>query len=210
MRLPTILQRSSADLVSRMLGSASTLSFWVQSIPNFLTGLRVVLTPAIVWLMFWDGSFSNQLAAILFGVAAISDLLDGFFARRHHSGTQLGIFFDLVGDKVLTAAVLIAAVELNWIPTWLVLGFVGRELFVMGMRSYAGAQGVTISAGHLGKMKMMWTYIALDALIWDRAPLIWVFVLFAFVLTIVSGLHYLVSISKILSDRPAPDVPDPI
>ncbi|HCU73714.1 MAG: CDP-diacylglycerol--glycerol-3-phosphate 3-phosphatidyltransferase [Chloroflexi bacterium] len=183
---------------------------WMQSLPNLLTGLRVVLTPVIVCLMLWDGVFSNQLAAIFFGVAAISDVLDGFFARRHGSGTQLGIFFDLVGDKLLVAAVLIAAVELRWIPGWVVVGFVGREMFVMGMRSYAGAQGVTVSAGHLGKMKMMWQYIAIGGLLWDRAPMIWVLVLFAFVLTIVSGIHYLITISRELQTRPAPDVPDPI
>lgn len=183
---------------------------WVQSLPNLLTGLRVVLTPVIVCLMLWDGVFSNQLAAIFFGVAAISDVLDGFFARRHGSGSQLGIFFDLVGDKLLVAAVLIAAVELGWIPSWVVLGFVGREIFVMGMRSYAGAQGVTVSAGHLGKMKMMWQYIAIGGLLFDRAPMIWVLVLFAFVLTLVSGIHYLVTISRELHTRPAPDVPDPI
>ena len=183
---------------------------WVQSLPNLLTGLRVVLTPVIVCLMLWDGVFSNQLAAIFFGVAAISDVLDGFFARRHGSGSQLGIFFDLVGDKLLVAAVLIAAVELGWIPSWVVLGFVGREIFVMGMRSYAGAQGVTVSAGHLGKMKMMWQYIAIGGLLFDRAPMIWVLVLFAFVLTLVSGIHYLVTISRELPTRPAPDVPDPI
>jgi len=183
---------------------------WMQSLPNLLTGLRVVLTPVIVCLMLWDGVFSNQLAAIFFGVAAISDVLDGFFARRHGSGTQLGIFFDLVGDKLLVAAVLIAAVELGWIPGWVVVGFVGREMFVMGMRSYAGAQGVTVSAGHLGKMKMMWQYIAIGGLLWDRAPMIWVLVLFAFVLTIVSGIHYLITISRELQTRPAPDVPDPI
>ncbi len=183
---------------------------WMQSLPNLLTGLRVVLTPVIVCLMLWDGVFSNQLAAIFFGVAAISDVLDGFFARRHGSGTQLGIFFDLVGDKLLVAAVLIAAVELGWIPGWVVVGFVGREMFVMGMRSYAGAQGVTVSAGHLGKMKMMWQYIAIGGLLWDRAPMVWVLVLFAFVLTIVSGIHYLITISRELQTRPAPDVPDPI
>ena len=108
------------------------------------------------------------------------------------------------------AAVLIAAVELGWIPSWVVLGFVGREIFVMGMRSYAGAQGVTVSAGHLGKMKMMWQYIAIGGLLFDRAPMIWVLVLFAFVLTLVSGIHYLVTISRELHTRPAPDVPDPI
>ena len=99
--------------------------------------------------------------------------LDGLIARRYGSGSQLGIFFDLVGDKLVVAALVITMVELGWIPGWIAVGFIGREIFVMGMRAYAGAQGVTVSAGQLGKMKMMWQYIGLAALIWDRVPLTW-------------------------------------
>lgn len=183
---------------------------WARWLPNLLTAVRVVVTPAIIGLLLWDGDGSNQAAAILFIVAGTSDVLDGFFARRYQTGSQLGIFFDLVGDKLLISAVLIVAVDLKWVPVWLAFGFIGRELFVMGMRSYAGSQRVTVAAGHLGKMKMMWQYIALNALIWDRVPLTWTLVMFAFILTIASGVHYVVNISRVLRNRPAPDVPEPI
>ena len=175
-----------------------------------LTGFRVAAIPVIIWLLLWDGQASNQAAVCLFVVAGITDVLDGFFARRYGSGSQLGIFFDLVGDKLVVAALLITMVELAWIPGWIAFVFIARELFVMGLRAYAGAQGVTVSAGQLGKMKMMWQYIGLGALIWDRVPLTWALMLFALAMTLVSALHYIFSVSRELRGRPAPDVPDPV
>lgn len=183
---------------------------WVARLPNMLTGFRVAAIPVIIWLLLWDGQASNQAAACLFIVAGITDVFDGLIARRYGSGSQLGIFFDLVGDKLVVAALVITMVELGWIPGWIAFGFIARELFVMGMRAYAGAQGVTVSAGQLGKMKMMWQYIGLAALIWDRVPLTWALVMFALVMTVASGLYYLVSVSRELRGRPAPDVPDPL
>ena len=78
------------------------------------------------------------------------------------------------------------------------------------LRSVAYSRGVTIPASPLGKMKMMWQYIALNALMWDRVPLTWTLVIFAFILTIASGVHYVVNISRVLHNRPAPDVPEQI
>lgn len=183
---------------------------WIAGLPNLLTGFRVLVIPLVIGLLLWDGQASNQAAACLFIVAGITDVLDGLIARRYGSGSQLGIFFDLVGDKLVVAALVITMVELVWIPGWIAVGFIGREIFVMGMRAYAGAQGVTVSAGQLGKIKMMWQYIGLTALIWDRVPLTWALVMFALVMTIASGLHYLYCVSRELRGRPAPDVPDPV
>ena len=86
---------------------------WVRALPNLLTGFRVLAIPVIIWLLLWDGQASNQAAVCLYIVAGISDVLDGYFARRFGSGTQLGVFFDLVGDKLLVAALLITMVELG-------------------------------------------------------------------------------------------------
>lgn len=182
----------------------------LADLPNLLTGFRVLVIPVIIWLLLWDGQASNQAAVCLFVVAGITDILDGLIARRYGSGSQLGVFFDLVGDKLLVAALLITMVELAWIPGWFAFGFIAREVFVMGLRAYAGAQGVTVSAGPLGKMKMMWQYVGLGAVIWDRVPLTWALALFALVLTVSSGLHYLYCVSRELRGRPAPDVPDPV
>ncbi|MCY3957283.1 MAG: CDP-diacylglycerol--glycerol-3-phosphate 3-phosphatidyltransferase [Chloroflexi bacterium] len=183
---------------------------WIAGLPNLLTGFRVLVIPLVIGLLLWDGQASNQAAACLFIVAGITDVLDGLIARRYGTGSQLGIFFDLVGDKLVVTALAITMVELGWIPGWIAVGFVGREIFVMGMRAYAGAQGVTVSAGQLGKMKMMWQYIGLAALIWDRVPLTWALVMFALAMTIASGLYYLASVTRELRGRPAPDVPDPL
>lgn len=195
---------------SSPLAEPAGRSPWVARLPNMLTGFRVAAIPVMIWLLLWDGQASNQAAACLFIVAGITDVFDGLIARRYGSGSQLGIFFDLVGDKLVVAALVITMVELGWIPGWVALGFIARELFVMGMRAYAGAQGVTVSAGQLGKMKMMWQYIGLAALIWDRVPLTWALVMFALAMTVASGLYYLVSVSRELRGRPAPDVPDPL
>ena len=183
---------------------------WFAALPNLLTGFRVLVIPVVIWLLLWDGQASNQAAVCLYVVAGITDVLDGLIARRFGTGSQLGVFFDLVGDKLLVTALLITMVELAWIPGWVALGFIARELIVMGMRAYAGSQGVTVSAGQLGKMKMMWQYIGLGALIWDRVPLTWALALFALTLTVASGLHYLLSVSRELRGRPAPDIPDPV
>lgn len=196
--------------ISAAATEAAGRTVWVARLPNLLTGFRVAAIPVIIWLLLWDGQASNQAAACLFIVAGITDVLDGLIARRFGSGTQLGIFFDLVGDKLVVAALVVTMVELGWIPGWIAFGFIARELFVMGMRAYAAAQGVTVSAGQLGKMKMMWQYIGLAALIWDRVPLTWALVMFALVMTLASGLYYLVSVSRELRGRPAPDVPDPL
>jgi CDP-diacylglycerol--glycerol-3-phosphate 3-phosphatidyltransferase len=183
---------------------------WLANLPNLLTGFRVLVIPLVIGLLLWDGQASNQAAACLFIVAGITDVLDGLIARRFGTGSQMGVFFDLVGDKLVVAALVITMVELGWIPGWIAFGFIGREIFVMGMRAYAGAQGVTVVAGQLGKIKMMWQYMGLTALIWDRVPLTWAMVMFALVMTLASGLHYLYTVSRELRGRPPPDVPDPV
>jgi CDP-diacylglycerol--glycerol-3-phosphate 3-phosphatidyltransferase len=182
---------------------------WEQ-LPNVLTLARVISVPVIVWLLLWDWSFSNQMAGFVFFAAGLSDVLDGIFARRHGTGSQVGIFFDLIGDKLLVAAILFTMVELGWMPGWLAASFVAREFAVMGLRAYAGAQGVTIGAGQLGKAKMMWQYIAFNALMWERSALPWFLVGIALLLTLSSGIHYGVKIWRGLRARPAPNVPDVI
>jgi CDP-diacylglycerol--glycerol-3-phosphate 3-phosphatidyltransferase len=180
----------------------------LSRVPNYLTLFRIASIPLVIWLLLWDWHFSNQTAGLVFAAAGFSDVLDGLIARRYGTTSQLGVFFDLVGDKLLVAAVLFTMVELDWMPGWVALGLVGRELFVMGLRAYAGAQGVTVPAGKLGKWKMIWQYAALGALMWERSDLAWVLVIIALTLTLVSGIHYAVHITRMLRVRPAPGVPD--
>ncbi len=181
---------------------------WLARLPDYLTLGRVLSIPVLIWLLFWDWSFSNQTAGFVFAAAGASDMLDGVLARRFRSGSQLGIFFDLVGDKLVVAAVLFVMVELSWMPAWLALLFIGREFVVMGLRSYAGLQGVTVPAGRLGKQKMVWQYIALDGLMWERSAGVWFLVVIALALTLASGAHYAWQMWRVLRSRPAPEVPE--
>ena len=186
-----------------------TSSLWPH-LPNCLTLMRIASIPVVVWMLLWDWSFSNQIAGCVFFMAGASDVLDGMLARRHKTGSQIGIFFDLIGDKLLVAAILFTMVELGWMPGWLAACFVAREFAVMGLRAYAGAQGVTIGPSPLGKMKMMWQYIAFNTLMWERSALPWFLVGVALLLTVVSGIHYGRGIWRELRARPAPEIPEVI
>ena len=197
-------------MASEPRGVRFPIARWRSYVPNGLTLARVGSIPIIVWLLFWDWSFSNQTAGFVFAAAGASDVFDGTLARRFGTGSQLGIFLDLIGDKLLIAAVLFTMVELDWMPGWLGASFVAREFAVMGLRAYAGAQGVTVGAGRLGKAKMMWQYIAFNALMWERTALPWFLVGMALLLTFASGIHYAVGVWRGLRTRPAPNIPDVI
>ena len=205
-------ERGSRESSGRVLNPRSALHSTLlrRQLPNALTAVRIAFIPLIVAMLLSDWWFSNQTAAIAFILAGITDVSDGYVARRFGSGSQLGIFFDLVGDKLLAASVLFAMVALGWMAEWLAMGFVAREIIVMGLRAYAGGQGVTVSAGRLGKAKMMWQYIAFIALVWERSDIPWMLLVIAFTLTVVSGVHYAVGITRELRARPAPAVPDVI
>lgn len=114
------------------------------------------------------------LAAILLALAEITDVLDGYIARRQKSVSNLGIFLDLTADKLFTAGVLVMMIEKNIISAWLVAIILGREFLITGMRTYAAAEGVVIPAGKLGKLKTVFTAIALTWLIvWKDAQHPW-------------------------------------
>ena len=104
-------------------------------------------------------------------------MLDGYYARKVKSVSNLGIFLDLTADKLLVAGVLIALVEHGFLNSWFTVIILGREFLVSGIRSYASAEGVVIPAGKWGKRKTVWTAIALTwfilyADLMRRTPLI--------------------------------------
>lgn len=106
----------------------------------------------------WNGRLfiaNDVLAMILFLAAALTDLLDGYLARRWKQVTTVGTLLDPVADKLLISAALISLVEIRLLPGWLVILIISREFAVSGLRSIAAAEGYTIRAGELGKTKMM-------------------------------------------------------
>lgn len=135
-------------------------------IANILSWSRIVATPLVMLLLFLDGwSPAYVLAGILFALAEITDILDGYFARKQKTVSNLGIFLDLTADKLFTAGVLVAMVEQNMISSWLVAIILGREFLITGMRTYAASAGVVIPAGKWGKIKTVLTGVSLTWLI---------------------------------------------
>jgi len=129
----------------------------IATLPNLLGLGRILATPIVMALLLLPGAGTDFAAAILFIVAAFSDLLDGWIARARDQVTPLGVFMDLAADKVLVAGVLVAMVEIGLVPTWIAATLLIREFVVQAVRQLAAAEDVVISARALGKAKTLAT-----------------------------------------------------
>lgn len=188
----------------------------IFNVPNTLSLVRVFLAPLVLLFLslriaapvaifpFPDWieppSWGDLLAGAVFIIAAITDSLDGYIARKHRLVTTLGKFIDPLADKVLVIAAMIALVDLHRIPAWIVLVIITREFVVTGLRLVAAAEGVVIAASKGGKLKTFFQIIALTMLIL-KIPggmiLMWV----AMILTVWSGMEYLINGSKLLVEQ---------
>jgi len=136
-----------------------------MNLPNLLTLIRIFLVPLLVAALVQQNLrlqlgdkllVANHFFAVtVFLAAALTDLLDGYLARRWKQVTTVGTLLDPVADKLLISAALISLVEIRLLPGWMVILIIGREFAVSGLRSIAAAEGYTIKAGELGKSKMM-------------------------------------------------------
>lgn len=136
-----------------------------MNLPNALTLSRIFLVPLLVALLLTEkAGWENWAVACILG-GAITDLLDGFLARRRNQVTSLGILLDPIADKLLTSAAFISLVELRLVPAWMTVVIIGREFAVNGLRSVALSEGFAIDASNLGKFKMVSQVIAIVLLI---------------------------------------------
>jgi len=124
-----------------------------MNLPNGLTLSRIFLVPFLVTVLLTK--YDVRIAAAIFLVASLTDLLDGHFARKRGQVTTLGTLLDPLADKLLISSAFISLVQLQVVAAWVVVIVVGRELAVTGLRSIAAAQGFTIDASDLGKLKMV-------------------------------------------------------
>jgi CDP-diacylglycerol--glycerol-3-phosphate 3-phosphatidyltransferase len=145
-----------------------------MNLPNLLTILRIFFVPLLVAVLVQEhlrlDRYGMQidhefLALAIFLVAAATDLLDGYLARRWRQVTTVGTLLDPIADKLLISAALIALVQVKVVPAWMVILIVGREFAISGLRSIAAAEGYTIRASELGKTKMMSQVIAITLLL---------------------------------------------
>jgi CDP-diacylglycerol---glycerol-3-phosphate 3-phosphatidyltransferase len=144
-----------------------------MNLPNSLTVTRIFLIPLLVVVLLTKYPSKEFIGVAIFLAAAVTDWLDGHIARKRGQITRFGAWLDPIADKLLVAAALLALVELQLAPAWMVLIILGRELAVTGLRNIALLQGFTIHVSELGKIKMGVQVFAITAIILGvRFPLL--------------------------------------
>ena len=163
-----------------------------MNLPNKLTVLRVCMIPFFVVMLLLNGG-ENQtyryIAAAIFIVASLTDMLDGKIARKYNLVTNFGKFMDPLADKLLVCSALICLVDLKQLPAWMVIVIISREFIISGFRLVASDNGIVIAASYWGKFKTTFQMISVILLI-VRIPALTVLtqicVWTALVLTVIS------------------------
>jgi len=177
----------------------------ILSHPNMLTLYRVAAIPGIVILLLFPNRFCTFLAALLFSAAAITDYLDGYFARRWGVVSNFGRIMDPLADKLLVSTTFIMLTSLGWVPAWMICIIIGREIAVTGLRNFIAENNKDISSSNLGKYKTGFQIAAIIPLLFHyeyfgvNLNAIGHFFLWgALVFTIWSGLDYFIRFRKLL------------
>ena len=168
-----------------------------MNLPNALTVLRIFLVPVLVVVLLTKTRTDRGLllGVGIFGLAVLTDYLDGYFARRRNQVTRLGTLLDPLADKLLTASAFLSLVEMDAVPAWMVMIILGREFAITGLRNVAAGRGYLIAASGLGKGKMVAQDVAIFLLLLGRRfellrlpglAALWIVV----VLALVSGIDY--------------------
>ena len=185
-----------------------------MNLPNSLTVARIFLVPVLVSVLLtkFEGRLVLGLpvelvAAAIFGLASLTDWLDGYLARRRKQVTTLGQILDPLADKLLISATLVSLVQLGLASAWMVGVIIGREIAVTGLRNLAYSRGLAMPASGLGKLKMASQVTAILLLIlgWERVPALlvlgqaalWVVLLTA----VVSAVDYYQGFQRAMSSR---------
>jgi CDP-diacylglycerol---glycerol-3-phosphate 3-phosphatidyltransferase len=176
------------------------------NLPTILTLSRIVLIPVFIYTV----NLHPLFGAVIFGIASITDFLDGYFARRSGDITKFGIILDPIADKFLVISALIVLVDMGRLPAWIAITIIVREFLVTGLRVVALSKDIIISAELGGKMKTTLQIAAILCLILEGSissidlyifsidlydvgiVLIWISLL----LSIISGVQYTISFGK--------------
>jgi CDP-diacylglycerol---glycerol-3-phosphate 3-phosphatidyltransferase len=187
-----------------------------MNLPNTLTVARIFLVPLLVSVLLtkFEGRLVLGLpvelvAAAIFGIASLTDWLDGYLARRRKQVTTLGQILDPLADKLLISATLISLVQLDLVQSWMVAVIISREIAVTGLRNLAYSRGLTMPASALGKLKMASQVVAILLLLlgWERVPLLvtlgraamW----FVVITALVSAVDYVQGFQRAMTSRDA-------
>ena len=165
---------------------------------NKLTFIRILAIPIVIIFLYFPNKLNCLFAMLVFILAALTDMFDGLMARKYGIVSSIGKFLDPLADKLLINSVLIMLVGLNWVPAWMVILIIAREILVTGIRAIAADQGVVVPADNLGKLKTVFQILAICPLVlhfsWLGTDprvlgmfLLWI----ALLLTLFSGANYI-------------------
>ena len=168
------------------------------NIPNALTMLRILAVPVVVVALLAEVPNGDLVAGVVFALAALTDGLDGYIARRRDSVTTFGKLMDPLADKLLIVAALVSLVALDRLEAWIAMVIIARELAVTGLRAVAVEQGVVISASWLGKVKTALQIAAVIALIAvdPATTAVDLLVYAAVAVTVISGADYFFGVRR--------------
>lgn len=176
-----------------------------MNLPNRLTIARILMIPIFLFFLMTDfaGENTNYIAAAIFIIASLTDLLDGKIARKNNIVTNFGKFMDPLADKLLVCSALIAFVELEYLPWWMVIIIISREFFISAFRLVASDNGVVIAASNWGKYKTTFQMIMVILLIlqldFPYVNIVETIVIYtAFILTIISLIDYLIKNKNVM------------
>ena len=177
-----------------------------MNLPNKLTILRVIMIPFFVAALLYDGGANQNMryvAAALFIIASLTDMLDGKIARKYNLVTNFGKFMDPLADKLLVCSALICMIELRQLPAWMVIIIISREFIISGFRLVASDNGVVIAASYWGKFKTTFQMIGVVILIFNipaLSTLTTIIVWIALALTVISLVDYIVKNAGVLTE----------
>lgn len=179
-----------------------------MNLANKLTLSRIIMIPLFVFFLLKGTPFEMMIAGIIFIIAALTDFLDGYIARSRNLVTKFGKFMDPLADKLLVMSAFIVLVELQIVPSWIVIVILAREFIVSIFRAIAASEGIVIAAGKLGKYKTTTQMIAIILLCFNNfpfeminIPMDQIFLYLCAILTIVSGADYILRNKAVLKDN---------
>jgi CDP-diacylglycerol--glycerol-3-phosphate 3-phosphatidyltransferase len=169
----------------------------IYNLPNTISMLRIGVIPVLFCLLFSPGPTMSLVIAGLFIIAGLTDLLDGYIARRFQIVTTMGKFLDPIADKLIVNTAMILLIPVGRIPAWVVAVMIIRDFAVDGIRNVASSEGLIIPASEHGKRKTLCQIFAISALI-IHYPFIGanahvvgtVIIYIALALSVISGIDY--------------------
>lgn len=178
-----------------------------MNLANKITFTRIFIIPLFILSLLGDFPYSQYVAAFIFILAASTDSMDGYIARKRNEITNLGKFLDPLADKLLITSALVALVEMGRISSVVAIIIISREFIVTGFRVIAASEGVVIAASWLGKIKTIAQIVSIVAILLDNFP----FQLIGFpfdtislyiatMITILSGIDYIYKNRKLLKE----------